>query len=138
MSDAVHIGFENLSDDRTPRQRELDINRTRYDNLSPSEFLASLHPENFDHFENALKLIEVIAATAMQKAMLGEEVTLTFNGQAIEIELLETGRYRVDGFYYSTKSSKELLRAIKLAMYHAIILSAFHAEIDGKLAIPYE
>ena len=135
MSEAVHMGIASFDDDKTPRQKELDKNQKRYGNMSPSEFLASLHPEHFDYLENALKLIEMIAAKVAQKAMLGEEVTLTFNNQATQISLRNDGRYDIDGFYYTTASSNELLRAIKLAMYCTIVSSAFHAEIDGKLAI---
>lgn len=135
MSEAVHVEIASFCDDRTPRQREIDKNRRRYGNLTPSEFLALLHPENFDHFENALRLIETIAAKVAQKAMLGEEVVINFNGQSIEVELRDDGRYRVDGFECTTASSSELLRAIKYSMYRTIILSALDAEIDGKLAI---
>jgi hypothetical protein len=135
MSEAVHVGIASFDDDRTPRQKELDKNRKLYGHLTPSEFLVSLHPEHFDYLENALKLIEVIAAKVAQKAMLGEEVTLTFNNQTTQISLRNDGRYEIDGFYYTTASGSELLRAIKLAMYCTIVSSAFHAEIDGKLAI---
>jgi hypothetical protein len=135
MSEVVHVGIASFDNDKTPRQKELDKNRKLYGNLTPSEFLASLHPEHFDYLENALKLIEIIAAKVAQKAMLGEEVTLTFNNQMTQISLRSDGRYEIDGFYYTTASGNELLRAIKMAMYCTIVSSAFHAEIDGKLAI---